>query len=266
MPTSHVRVWDKHDESVRVRGLNQATVVDRYNHPEYIEQGFWVAERDVEVIGRWATATSAEALRETDTAALSRWITMAILRHRFAGFAGQSEINAVLLMKDGSTRRGTGSDGIAIQKMLADAAHDGVPTRAGTPVDGQPPVVDLSMWEHIAVVPIHDGSLITGDAMVDLILGPDGRRAGAVGLLLPLSPSRLLIGARYGNEFQFDDLRVDTMDVTDPNDPAFLSWVRRLADLSNVHVAGASRRFVVSTPDSEVLGASAGPLSDSRLP
>jgi hypothetical protein len=257
---SQVKVWDKRDESVQVRGLNQATVVDRYNHPVDIEKGLWAAERDVEVLRRWATATSTEALRETDAAALGRWITMAILRHRYVGFAGRSQVQAVLFMTDGSSRQGTGSDGIAIQKMVADAAHDGITTKAGTPIGGQPPVIDFTMWTHIGVVPILEGDLITGDAMVSLSLGADGQSAGAVGLLLPLSPSRLLIGGRYGSEFQFDDIDLGKMNIADPNDPAFLRWTRRIADLSNDHVIGASQRFVVSTPDSEVLGRLAGPL------
>jgi hypothetical protein len=255
---SQVRVWDKREESVQLRGLKQAAVIDLYNHPEHIEQGFWAAELDIQVIRRWAIAQSAEALRETDAGALGRWANMALLRHRYARFAGQAEIPAVLLMDDGTIRRGTGSDGIAIQKMLTDAAHDGINTRAGAPIEGPPSKLDLSTWARLAVAPVHSGHLLTGDAMVSLFPGADGPQAGAAGLLLPLTPSRLLIGARFGAEFQFGDLEADAMDLTDPADPSFLRWVSKLADLSNENVAGASQRFVVSTPDSEVLGVSAG--------
>lgn len=257
---SRVRVCDKREESVQLRGLKQATVVDAFNHPEHIEQGLWDAEREIEVIRRWAAAHSAESFLNSDWPALSRWVNMALIRHRYARFAGQAEIGAVLLMNDGEIRTATGSEGIAIQKTLADAAHDGVKTRAGTPIGGQPPVIDLSTWARLAVVPVRDGHLLTGDGMVALSPGADGPQAGAASLLLPLTPSRLLIGMRYGNEFQFDDLEVDTMDLTDPKDPTFLRWVGKLANLSNEHVAGASQRFVVSTPGSEVLGVTTSPM------
>lgn len=169
-------------------------------------------------------------------------------------FAGQAEVGAALLMKDGEIHPTTGSDGIAIQKTLADAAHDGITTLAGTPIEGQPPVLDFSTWAHLGVAPVHNGHLLTGDAMVTLFAGADGQKAGPAGLLMPLTSSRLLIGARYGAEFQFGDIEVDTMVLTDPKDPTFLRWVGKVADLSNEHVVGASQRFVVSTPDSEVLG------------